>query len=233
MKQGVISLISYVGGKSVLTPKLVETLYETYERFPEIDTYIEGAGGGARVLLNLPRYGRQIYSEYDPCLSNLFWAVSDSRRVYELIDLLTHDKRFVVSEKNYTKLYNQYVKWIEGEPIENPILSAAYAYYLASLSRNGRIAENGGFYPSDEKGMEVRNLEENLRIEDDYRNSINKLPNFPEILQGVEFYCGSCTWFLKHCNAPNFLIYLDPPYIKDGYIPRPFMKEMGAVVFFH
>jgi len=231
MKQDVISLFPYVGGKSVLALKLVEMIYETYERFPEIDTFIEGAGGGGRVILNLPRYGRQIYSEYDPCLSNLFWVVSDSNRVCQLIDLLEKDDRFTnVRDANYGTLYENYKKWASyTEPISDPIECAAYAYYMTNLSRNGRIGEKGGFYPLDVAGMFVRNEEENLRIEDDYWKSINKLPSFPEILQGVEFYYGSCTWFLKYCKAGNFLIYLDPPYLKDTFITPEVMKNTGLV----
>jgi site-specific DNA-adenine methylase len=135
MKREVISLFPYVGGKSVLAMNLVEIVDYAYSRHPYISTFVDACGGGGRLILNLPRRGRQIYSELDPSLSNLFWAVADMGRVIELIRRL---EKIPVNEKTYKKMTQRYKRWAtlpiaDREPIPDPIVSAVYAYYLTHL----------------------------------------------------------------------------------------------------
>jgi site-specific DNA-adenine methylase len=222
MKRDVISLFPYVGGKAELAMHIVEMVYETYSKFPEVDTYIEPCGGGGRVILNLPRRGRQIYSEYDPCLSNLFWAAADRQRVTELIHRL---EKIPVSKETYKKMHVQYKKWRDGkEPMPKAMESAAYAYYLTHLARNGRVGIPG-FYSGSE-GMKERDKDENYFTEEAYYRSFNRLPDFPEILQGVEFYTGDCVAFLREYDTPNVIQYVDPPYLKDSYLDKKILAQV-------
>ena len=222
MKQKIASLFPYVGGKTKLAEVLCQTIMETLDAHPEITTFSEICGGGGRVILNLPRRGRQIYSDFNPCFGYLFWAVSDRERVAELIHAL---EQIPVTREKYEELYIVYKEWANHiKPIEDPIKCAAYTYFLTHMAFNGRVGIPG-FY-SKQEGMRVRDEQEDLKNIEGYWRSFERLSEFPDILQGVEFWYGDCRRYLLECNSPKYLHYIDPPYLKNNYLPKVILDKM-------
>ncbi len=225
--KNIISLFPYVGGKYRLVPHLVEMVNECYDRYKEIDTYIETCGGGGRLILNLPHRGRAIYSEYDRRLCNLFWAVSDLSRVSQLIHELEQIKN---TRTEYERICN--VSETSNHQNNYPIQNAAYMYYLLQFSFNGRLG-NYATYNETERGLEQRNSDENLNLEDAFRQSFNRLPFFTEIVKNIDIWQADCRKIVDlYKDCPNVLLYIDPPYFTDKDILKLFAKaELGRSMY--
>lgn len=205
------SVISYIGGKSKLVDNIVpilEWLASTYD----LSHYIEGTGGGSRMLLNLDSslFKTRIYNEISPALCALFASLAEKETTYEVMALL---EEWGVSEERYEWARSKYFEWLP-----NPFLfytvgfdrieAAAVAYVVTMQSR---AATMGSF----------NRTILHPRMQQQYYKRVRLLPSFVPTLEGVKVSCHSIFDLLEqNIHKRDMLLYTDPPYVLKVTLAR-------------
>ena len=78
-----LTAIPYYGGKSKLAYLIADLL-----PYDDCNSYIEGFGGSARVLLNKPRHAVEIYNELTTSVYTFFKCLADEEQAEQLISQL-------------------------------------------------------------------------------------------------------------------------------------------------
>jgi DNA adenine methylase len=180
-----ISFVKWHGGKSYLAKKIIELL-------PEHHTYVEPFGGGAAVLLNKPRSKVEHYNDLDERITRLFRVVRDhgpelQRRLaltpYSEIEFVAATKQ---SSDEIEQARRDYIRW--------------------RMSIGGR-----GKAFSRTIDRVRREMADSVSA---YLSAIDKqLPLVIERLRTVEISCRPAIDVIKRLDAPDTLIYADPPYL--------------------
>jgi DNA adenine methylase len=206
------SPLKWHGGKSYLARRFNALM-------PYRPLYIEPFAGGLSVLLNRPRASREIVNDLDPWLAR-FWEV------------MTNEERFArmwnrVSRTDYrAESFALAKSWLRDQAQPEPeipwdLLSRSeFAAFFLIRNRMSRGGLGKDFAWSD-------------RLRGGQPGDVNAWKTFVggEILHvhsrvaGVEVHNDKATTIIKAFDAPDALIYCDPPYLQET---RTAKKAYGA-----
>jgi DNA adenine methylase len=188
------SPLKWHGGKSYLARRIVAL-------FPPHRAYVEPFLGGGSILLNKPEVGREIVGDLDAGLVNFWQMLRDHHG----------DMAFWLKDMPYGR--ETWAHYTRSDP-ENPWTELGYA--LAFLVRN-RFSRGGlgkdfawsdrlrGGQPGDVNAWDT------IRAE---------LPAIAERVRDVEFHCCDALRLIRRNDAPDALIYCDPPYLHETRTAR-------------
>jgi DNA adenine methylase len=183
------SAVRYYGGKSRICRKIIDL-------FPPHDIYYESHCGAFWVGLNKPKVLREIASDRDPELIQM-WKIIQSRG-NELIEFL---ESFTFSEETFDEakylLFSQdVIEVVSGYIIRNKMS-------YGGLGNHYQYKNHTDKFPQSEW--------------DKYTDFY--LPLIIERIKDVEFHCIDSINLIDVINQENALIYADPPYYleRDSY----------------
>lgn len=190
------------GGKFYLAKFIVSCFPKNYASLK----YLEGCGGGASVLLQKQKSVTEIYNDADENLANIFGhCVNNTEQFIKVVEQL------VYSEETFTQAQNTIYPLGSFEAAINELV-------LRRMSRGGlktafswseRLRNN---QPGDLNGFE---------------SFKQQLPLVAERLKDVQILCCDIKKILNDFNDPDWLIYLDPPYLPSTRkVPKVYGKEM-------
>jgi DNA adenine methylase len=184
------SFIQYVGGKTALA----EDIYTT---FPPHTQYVEVFGGAAGVLLQKPRSEVEVYNDVNDDLVTLFRVARD--RMGELREWLQNTP---YARSEYDRITRRFYN---GDRPDDEVAWAGWVYYIASTNFAGKMARKAGFCRDrpDTSGRHSRR----------HCNSLERLDEIQERLQGVSIECLDWRDVFRRYDAEGVLFYCDPPYL--------------------
>lgn len=83
MKNNVLSMFPYFGGKAQMAPLICDML-----DYKHTDTFVTPFGGACRVLLNKPRHKQECYGDLSEGLCTFVQLMSSHQTAIELIHLI-------------------------------------------------------------------------------------------------------------------------------------------------
>ncbi|ASA25624.1 DNA adenine methylase [Paenibacillus donghaensis] len=197
------SIIPYIGGKYGLVSRIIPLIKWCAESY-ELAGLIEGAAGGARIMLNTSPdlFEHRILNDLDLSLAKLYAAIGDKELVYQLIKRL--------NELEYSKeVFDTAVldRDLDAELADRRIYkgtssivnAAAYTFICAHQSH---AANMKGY----DRGREAR-------CYSDYYDKVDCLDAFQPLLEGVTVTHGSCLDLVdEYYDRGEYFMYIDMPY---------------------
>lgn len=189
--------LRYLGGKWRLAPWIVE-------KFPPHRVYVEPFGGAASVLLRKPRSQGEVYNDLNGDVVNLFRVLRDPL----LADALCR----AVALTAYARDEYDAAFEVTDDPLERArrLVVRSYMGHGSSAATSERstgfrasLVNRGGALPASDWATLPRGLAEIAA-----RMSAVVIENRPA-LQVIERY-----------DAPDALIYADPPYLHETRSPK-------------
>lgn len=191
-----ISPLTTLGGKW-WARNIYNPIIENCGRKYNLTTYIEGTGGGCKMLANLNTqvFNRRIYNELDYDIYCYFSCLSDGRITKELVEII----RELVDRTEPEELFNMAINNRENKDIPKELV-AAFAYIRSYGSDKG-----------DRKTFNSKTFNDTLRQSKRYLT----LPVYNSILQGIETTNTDCFNLIKKYNNNSEYFYFgDHPYFK-------------------
>lgn len=181
--------LRYLGGKWRIAPRLIQ-------HFPPHRVYIEPFGGAASVLLRKPRSYAEIYNDLDGEVVNLFRVLRDPIRAVELARLITLTP-FARAE-------------FEGAyALSDDCVERARRLVVRSYMGHGNVA-----YRQDRTtGFRADSNRSGTTPAHDWANLPPALTGLSERLYGVVIEERPALDVINRFDAPDALIYADPPYV--------------------
>lgn len=188
--------LRYFGGKWKLAPQIIA-------HFPAHRVYVEPFGGAASVLLRKPRAHDEIYNDLDGEVVNLFRVLRDRAAAAELERLLALTP---FARDEFEASY---------EPAEDPteqarrtVVRAAMGFGATALAKRGQT------------GFRTFGGSSNRSPARDWQNLPAALGAIAERLQGVAIENVPALELMAKLDAPDALIYADPPYVHETRSPK-------------
>lgn len=195
--------LRYPGGKSVITPFIKEIInYNSLKNVVYVEPYAGGAGAAINLLLNqsvesivINDINKGIYS---------FWQ-----------SILHENDRFI---ELLNKIDISIDEWRKQKDIfmnsDSSCFELGFAtFYLSRTNRSG-ILNAGPIGGNTKAKQELANYKIGCRFKKE--NLINKLNNIVKYKDNIKVYNLDAMSFLKNIDPINSLVYLDPPYYKQG-----------------
>lgn len=182
-------VLKYNGGKFLLAPWILEY-------FPEHDTYVDGFGGAANVLLQKPRTRVEYYFDLDQEVTNFIQTLGNRNTAKELIRRI-----------RWTPYARDVFEWSLSKPAEDSIDRALQfcAKCWMNIGQNrsssgsfrthGNLDKSGGYIPA--------------RLWTDLKPYYKAA----ERLRGVVIETKSFLEVGERLSRPKTLFFLDPPYL--------------------
>lgn len=178
-------VLRYHGGKWRLAPWIIS-------HFPAHRVYVEPFGGAASVLMRKPRSDVEIYNDLDDEIVNFFRVLRDP--------VLSEQLRRVVTLTPYARAEHR----LSYLPAVDPVERARRTAFRAYTSFSGASLRMTGMRPTfGTRGN---------RPELDWRGWPAHVPAFCDRLSTVMIECVDALTVIKKWDAPDTLIYADPPY---------------------
>lgn len=184
-------MLRYLGGKARLAPKIIPWL-------PPHDIYLEPFGGGASVLAAKRPVKSEIWNDLDGDLVNLFQVLRSDRKA-ELVEGLRLTP--------YARAEHRLAYEASDDPVER-------ARRLLVRSHFGH--GNNGVYAEITNGFRIDGTSGSTRV-------VGEWSEFPEALEwwirrfrNVLVENRPAAELIERYDAPNVLIYADPPYVPDS-----------------
>lgn len=197
------SIIPYIGGKYGLVFHIVPLIEWCAEAY-ELTGLIEGAAGGARIMLNTSPelFEQRILNELDLSLAKLYAAISDEDLIYDLImrlnELEYSEEVFeaaVLDRKLDAELADRRIY----EGTSSIVDAAAYTFICAHQS----FASNMKSYAGTKE----------MNFYSSYFHKVNSLDTFQPLLEGVTVTHGSCLDLVdQYYDRCDYFMYIDMPY---------------------
>lgn len=184
------SPIKYYGGKSYMT----EIIKKYFPK--DIETYVEGFGGGASVLFSKEPNGVEIYNDLGENVYSLFKVLADEKLFNNLkckLDLTPYSEELRQEYKEKLK---------ETLTIED---RAYYFIYVNRTSFNGV----GGFSVTR---CVRRSMSKSVS---DYLSMIDKLSEIHNRLSTVVIEHKDIMDLIDRYDSEDVFMYLDPPYVRS------------------
>jgi DNA adenine methylase len=194
------SPLVYVGGKSILSKKLINMI-------PEHKIYCEVFAGAGWVFFRKDQSKSEIINDLDSELITFYRVLQ-----HHLEEFLRQFKWLLQSRETF----NDWKDQLEGKGLTD-IQKAARYYYLQRLCFGGKVSSrNFGVSPERPRRINLLRLEEELS-EVHLRLSGVVIENLP------------WDEFIKRYDRPETFFYLDPPYFeapcyKHNFILEDFVK---------
>ncbi|MEK6742238.1 MAG: DNA adenine methylase, partial [Nitrospirota bacterium] len=176
------SFISYLGGKSRLTDKIIPL-------FPEHHCYCEVFAGGAWMLFRKPESHTEIINDINLDLVTLYRVVK-----YHLDEFMRYFRWALISREEFNRL-----RTVPPETLTD-IQRAARFYYLLKAGFGAKV--KGPTFSSAPSGPPRLNL---LRMEEDLSEAHLRLSRV--YIENLPF-----DRIIERHDRPTTLFYLDPPY---------------------
>lgn len=190
-------VLRYLGGKWRLAPWITS-------HFPPHRVYVEPFGGAASVLLRKPRSMGECYNDLACELVNLFRVLRDAVQAQALIRAISLTP---FGRVEYDEAF---------EPCEDPVEAArrlVVRSYMGHGSSAATSLRSTGFRAS------LVNRSGALPAAD-WAILPPALGAVCERLQGVVIECRPALKIIERYDAPDALIYLDPPYVAATRSPK-------------
>lgn len=183
--------VKWHGGKHYLAKRIIE-------HFPAHRIYLEPFGGGASVLLNKPPCEVEAYNDIDKRITRLFRTLRDHRDWF--------------MERARLTLYSEVEFQDAGEPISEP--ADAFAdnreYAFADFVRWRQSFGGQGKSFSCTTGRARGGMAGDVNA---WWTAIEGLAHVVERIKRVEILNRSAVDAIAQFDAPDCLIYADPPYV--------------------
>lgn len=192
----IINPLISAGGKYWAVPLYPTIIVDCAERH-NLSTYIEGTGGGAKMLANIKRgvFRKRIYNEWDYDVCCYFAALADNKKTNLLISLIED----ILQKMDHKKLFQTATRYSEVENCKNveQLISAAFAY-IRSMSS----------YCGNRKGFNNKNFKTLIN-----KKGYLKLKDYNKVLQGITVTNTDCFNLIRmYNNKSDFFYFGDHPY---------------------
>lgn len=189
------TIFPYPGGKSKYSDWIISQM-------PQHDTYIEGFGGGAGVLINKPESVVEVYNDINEDVVTFFRVLRN--RGDELVNFISE---MPYARSEYERISKEW--YVCGDRPKSDLKQAAWFYYLQHTSFSGKL-ERSGF------STDATKLGDRARA---YSNNVDKLSDFVDRFKGVTIECLDYRELVSRYDSSKTLFYFDPPYLEvgDGY----------------
>lgn len=194
-----MSAFPYVGGKSELSPWIVDHL-------PDHDCYIEPFSGSASVLLAKPRSKVEVLNDLDGDVVQFFRVARD--RPDEL-------REFVRDTPYSRELYNEWADaFYNGHRPEDSVERAGRWVFLRYAAFGGKYRNKSGF-----KRASHLNSQPPSKIWSQVPDRVGALR---DRLRGVDIECLPALELVEKYDSPVTVAYCDPPYLgcEGEYYPE-------------
>jgi DNA adenine methylase len=183
-------IINYAGSKSYLV-KTIEQLLPYDKKYNFLDVF----GGSAVVILNKKPHEYDIYNDINKNIVNLMKQLRGHFKEFK-----ERAKYLLACKETYDEVYQLHKNNYEGL---NEIDWAIYFAYYASTSLVVASATNEyGFH---------------YAAGNHWGRFYERIDLLYERLRRITILCEDYRVLLTKYNKPNFLVYLDPPYIDNEY----------------
>lgn len=183
--------LRYLGGKWKLAPWIIS-------HFPAHRVYVEPFGGAASVLLRKPRSAGECYNDLDGNVTNLFDVLREPATAAELCRRIAltpfarteYDRAFETTDDPIERARRLVVRSYMGHGSSSAISQRSTGFRASLVNRGGALP--AGEWPGMPAALQA--------ISERFRGVL--IENRPA-LQVIDRY-----------DAPDALIYLDPPYLQ-------------------
>lgn len=197
------SVIAYIGGKYDQAPWIVSHFPHGYKNM----AYVEPFCGSLAVFLAKGRSRVELINDKDAEIMNLWWVIQKQREeLAAAADKLPYAR----------KLYEEWATpWFKGDRPDDPFERALHFFYIARSGFAGKVHEKSGFgYAVDRNHAKS------------YRVAIASVRQVGERLKYAQIECRDFRGVFQSGDAPNSLIYCDPPFIgMERYYTEKFTEE--------
>lgn len=167
------------------------------DAFPRHDTYVDVFGGSGALLFEKTPAGTEIYNDADADLVQFMTTLRDApEELVERLQMVPYAR----------KLHHEWTTdFFEGHRPSDQIERAARYYFVRRAQYGGEAAKKVGFRATvDGRRNPARQ----------WKNSIQRLPQFARRLQGVRIECQDYASLLADVasNTRSTVVYCDPPY---------------------
>jgi DNA adenine methylase len=184
----------YHGGKWRLAPWIIA-------QFPPHRVYVEPFGGAASVLMRKPRSHAEVYNDLDGELVNVFRVLRDAGDGARLRELL---RLTPFSRAEYAAAWEE-----SDEPVERARRTLVKAW----------MGFGSGALTHRHAGFRVA-LQERRHTAHEWARFSNLIPSFVERMVGVFIEQRPALNVIARFDAPDALLFLDPPYVASTRGPR-------------
>ncbi|GIW60471.1 MAG: hypothetical protein KatS3mg087_1537 [Patescibacteria group bacterium] len=198
MGKDLVLPLSYYGSKSNLADWILSY-------FPPHKGYLELFGGGASLLLLKTPVDLEVYNDKNRLLVNFFSVLRDeelSERLLRRLDLTPYSRDEFMRARTMVR-----VRTITDESSDSERLEMAWAVFVCLRQAFGGTFRSGWAY-------DTKPVSGAKRISR-YLSAIDSLPHWVNRLRRVQLECGDWRDVASRYNYPDFLWYLDPPYVPE------------------
>jgi DNA adenine methylase len=209
------SPLKWHGGKSYLARRIIAL-------FPDHATYVEPFLGGGSVLLNKAPVGREVAGDIDPRLIE-FWTylARNGWILKSLVDGLDYGEETFRKATACLEDDDNIGRRVLGFVVRNRMSRGGLGKDFAWSERLRGKRRTGGPVPGDVNAWDT------IRAE---------LPAIAERVRSVEFHTCDAIQLIRSNDAPNAVIYCDPPYLhktrtaRDAYAYEMTQEQHGRLL---
>lgn len=194
-------VLRYFGGKFLLAEWIIS-------HFPAHRTYVEPYGGAGSVLMQKARSYNDVYNDLDQEVVNVFRVLRNRAMAQELERLL---RATPFSREEFVVAYTP-----ADDPIEQArrtIVKSFMGHGSESIHR-GRQSEEFTWSPTT--GFRSHSRQSGAAPAGDWSRYPDAIAGFVERLQGVVVENRPALEVMRTHDAPDTLIFADPPYVLDA-----------------
>ncbi len=213
MAKEIVLPLSYYGSKGNLADWILSY-------FPPHKGYLELFGGGASLLLLKNPVELEVYNDKNRLLVNFFSVLRDEvlfERLLRRLDLTPYSRDEFVRARTMVR-----TRVITDESSDSERVEMAWALFVCLRQSFGGTFRSGWAYDT--------NPDSGAKRISRYLSAIDSLPYWANRLRHVQIECGDWREVGERYNHPNFLWYLDPPYVPETRVEgatKVYMQEMG------
>lgn len=182
-------VLKYNGGKFLLAPWILSY-------FPEHDTFVDGFGGAANVLLQKPRSRAEYYFDLDDDVTNFMQTLGNRNTATELIRRI-----------RWTPYARDVFEWSLSKPVEDEIDRALQFCAKCWMGLGQKKQGTGTFRVSGNLDKSGGHIPAKLW------SDLKSYYQAAERLRGVVIESKSFFDVAEKLARPNTLFFLDPPYL--------------------
>lgn len=184
-------VMRYHGGKWRIAPWIVS-------HFPDHRLYVEPYCGAASVLMRKSQSQGEVINDLDGRIVSLFQVLRDARQAQRLSDMLRLTP--------YSRVEFELATW----PVDDPIEQARRTLIRAAMGHG----TTGLFGRTGFRGRPFRDGSRQTGAHD-WGNLPEAIQTFTDRLRGVVIECRPALDVIRMHDAPDTLIYCDPPYVSS------------------
>lgn len=182
-------LLRYHGGKWKLAEWIISQM-------PQHRIYVEPFGGAASVLLLKPRVQAEIYNDLENSVVNVFRVLQDPIATAQLRRRLYYT---TFSRAEFDRSYEEPTDAIDYAC--KVLVRSFFGFGSDSVTRTCRTGFRAR--PSDDRALPAAS----------WRTWFEEIPRFVDRLRGIVIENCDAIQLIGRYDAPDTLIYVDPPYV--------------------